>query len=174
MWSCEGAENWDLSLNHDISPPQLDPDDAFGILNHQNLDNVGRINTPRPLPISETLPQIDLPVSESPDTSSARVEGLALDRDPHRSTQLIGFSNESDPFLLQRWPYNTSDEVDFFMVTYRKANPSTNPPVHFLQSKVDTASQARDLIENCMSMRDTRDELEQLVGIDMGVALLNL
>lgn len=109
---------------------------------------------------------------------------LSIDQRPDYSTQLIGFSNESDPFSLEHFPYNNLDEVEFFRVTYRKfssRNPSSRtgdtsgyPPLHFLQSQTGTAVEARRIIDECMSSSDDRANLEKFVDKNAGVALVKL
>lgn len=102
----------------------------------------------------------------------------SLDQRPDLTSIFIGYSNESDPFLLEHFPFNTSDEVDFLMVTYRRpsAVPVSpgNPPSHILQSPPHYVSQGRDAISKCMAMSDERDKLEQMVDTETGVALLRL
>lgn len=96
-----------------------------------------------------------------------------------RSTSFIGYSNESDPFLLEHYPYSASDELDFFMVTYRR--PSLlqgvsvgHPPIHFLQSKPQAALQNQEAMGACLALKNERDVLNDLVSVEMGVALLRL
>ncbi|KAM0206384.1 hypothetical protein ACHAQI_008300 [Fusarium lateritium] len=105
-------------------------------------------------------------------------EKLSFDQKPNYSTSFIGFSNESDPFSLNHFPYTSTDEVDFFRVTYRKQQDQShgrvNFPVHFLQSHTDTASKAQNIAEKCMSSIDDRESLEKLVDRDTGVALVRL
>ncbi|KAM3532037.1 hypothetical protein NHJ13051_000413 [Beauveria bassiana] len=96
----------------------------------------------------------------------------------HRSTSFIGYSNESDPFLLEHYPYSASDELDFFMVTYRRPSLQGvsvgHPPIHFLQSKPQAALQNQEAMGACLALKNERDVLNDLVSVEMGVALLRL
>lgn len=95
-----------------------------------------------------------------------------------RSSTFIGYSNESDPFLLEHYPHNAADELDFFMVTYRRPSPDDVPagslPIHFLQSKPQAASESKDVMAGCLAIDDERALLDKLVDAEMGVALIRL
>jgi hypothetical protein len=96
----------------------------------------------------------------------------AMDLKPGHSTTFIGYSNESDPFALDHFPYDKEDELDFFRVTYKRFTQyesgqelTRNPPVHFLQSQTETAVEARKTINEC---------LPKLDGNAAGAALVKL
>ncbi|OAA64951.1 fungal specific transcription factor domain protein [Cordyceps fumosorosea ARSEF 2679] len=95
-----------------------------------------------------------------------------------RSTSFIGYSNESDPFLLEHYPYNAADELDFFMVTYRRPSSQPvsagHPPIHFLQSKPQAVLQNQEAMTGCLALKNERDLLNEIVSVEMGVALLRL
>ncbi|OAA80608.1 fungal specific transcription factor domain protein [Akanthomyces lecanii RCEF 1005] len=95
-----------------------------------------------------------------------------------RSTSFIGYSNESDPFLLEHYPYNAADELDFFMVTYRRPSllglSAGHAPIHFLQSRPQAALQSQETMAGCLALKNERDLLHDLVSVEMGVALLRL
>ncbi|KAJ6783921.1 hypothetical protein PWT90_03788 [Aphanocladium album] len=95
-----------------------------------------------------------------------------------RSTSFIGYSNESDPFLLEHYPYDATDELDFFMVTYRQPSLQIaargHPPTHFLQSKPQAALQSQEAMANSLALNDERSLLNELITVDMGIALLRL
>lgn len=97
---------------------------------------------------------------------------------PHMSSVFIGYSNESDSFLLENYPYNSSDELDFFMVRYRRPSqhkPSGGwPPVHLLQSKAQSVSEGQEAMQKCLALEDERTLLKELVDVETGVALLRL
>ncbi|XWW93060.1 hypothetical protein V2A60_000988 [Cordyceps javanica] len=115
--------------------------------------------------------------SLGPDASSRPELQATLDRHD-RSTSFIGYSNESDPFLLEHYPYNTADELDFFMVTYRRPSlqpvSAGYPPIHFLQSKPQAPLQNQEAMSGCIALKNEQDLLNALVSFDMGVALLRL
>lgn len=95
---------------------------------------------------------------------------------PSHSTTFIGYSNESDPFALESFPYDKDGEVDFFRVTYRKIGPTDGPsyPLHFLHSQTGTATESRKIVDECLPDLDDRTHLEKLVDVDNGVALVRL
>lgn len=99
-------------------------------------------------------------------------EQHSLDQRTGHSTIFIGHSNESVPFLVNRFPHNGRDEIDFFRVTYRKV--SSNPPFHFLQSQAGTAIESRGVVNECLPDVDDRTKLEALVDRTAGAALVRL
>ena len=122
------------------------------------------------LPTFEQTPPEDVPAVISPPTQPP--ERLSIDQRPHYSTSFIGFSNESDPFSLEHFPYTKDDEVDFYRVTYRRQ--TGDAPLHFLQSRTETAVEGQNVISGCMSSLDVREYLEGLVDKETGVALVKL
>ncbi|KAJ4004102.1 hypothetical protein NW766_011959 [Fusarium irregulare] len=122
------------------------------------------------LPTFEQTPPEDVPAVISPPTQPP--ERLSIDQRPHYSTSFIGFSNESDPFSLEHFPYTKDDEVDFYRVTYRRQ--TGDAPLHFLQSRTETAVEGQNVISGCMSSLDEREYLEGLVDKETGIALVKL
>ncbi|CAG9946115.1 unnamed protein product [Clonostachys rosea f. rosea IK726] len=127
------------------------------------------------------------PVAGPPQPSSrahhASSPHVSIDDQADYSAQMIGFSNESDPFFLQHFPYNDVGELKFFRVVYRKPDilssgipneSSHSTPVHLLQSHNQTASLAIELTERCLSQNHDRERVQQLVDSTMGVALVRL
>lgn len=155
------------------TPSNFHAGESFNNFQHQHLLNSNSIHQPG-LGIADTNPQSDSSRPGRRTVPPSTVDQPPLDPNSDHCTQFIGYSNESDPFILQQWPYNSTDEVDFFLVTYRNPAALTDPPVHFLRSKAGTASQARDLIDECMSLKNDREQLEQLVDVEMGVTLVRL
>lgn len=104
---------------------------------------------------------------------------VSLSSRPSHSTTLIGYSNESDPFALNSFPYDEDGEVDFFRVTYRKIGRSDGPsgpryPLHFLHSQNGTATESRKIVDECLPDLDDRARLDRLVDINNGTALVRL
>lgn len=161
------------------------------------------IPTPWPLSMEQDViepPAFDIQNSEMPDFWSPQFRdtalGMTVGNSPNlepaqistghhttlnwqgRSSTFIGYSNESDPFLLEHYPYNADDELDFFMVTYRRPSPQDVtigfPPVHFLQSKAQAASEGQEAMSNCFAVKNEKELLHGLVGPDMSLALLRL
>ncbi len=108
----------------------------------------------------------------------------ALEPDSNCSTQFIGFSSESDPFLLNHFPYDENHEVRFFQVTYRNfptyvppasiQSLSASAPIHFLQSQVTTASEGLRVVKGSNAGLNCRENLEAIVDGVTGAALLKL
>ncbi|KAM5352950.1 hypothetical protein ACJ41O_005672 [Fusarium nematophilum] len=183
IWSGEEGINWNIQLSHSTQQETDNSSRPFHFLGDGELPDLGPIGGDTP---SDDFQNVDARNRMSVEASASPTipfERLSLDQRPDHSTQLIGFSNESDPFSLQHFPYNNVDEVDFFRVTYRKFSPRTSsrnngsseyPPLHFLQSQTGTAIEARRIVDGCMSSNDDREELEKLVDVNTGVALVRL
>lgn len=171
MWS-DGGNSWDIGLDHSI-PSGAEHDQAFDMIASDESPGLGLID-------EQTPDQHTYRTAETSTSPPVTPEHPSLDQKPGCSASLIGFSNESDPFSLQGFPYNHADEVDFFRVTYRKMSSSSKTtefpggPTHFLQSHEQTASEARSILEKCMSSNDDRETLKKLVDENMGVALVKL
>lgn len=182
-WSSQGEMDWNVSLNQCAQPSIGDTGRTFQFLGGDEMPALATEGNAR----SGSVQNIDAmnPTSaEIPARSCTAFERRSIDQRPDHSTQLIGFSNESDPFSLQHFPYNNLDEVDFFRVSYRKVSarnsllsnnePSGHPPLHFLQSQTGTAVEARRIVDECMVPSDGRENLERLVDRTAGVALVKL
>ncbi|EGX90473.1 fungal specific transcription factor domain protein [Cordyceps militaris CM01] len=126
-----------------------------------------------PYAVAETVA-----TAENRDEIPPRPEARATLNRHDRSTSFIGYSNESDPFLLEHYPYGAADELDFFMVTYRRPSPQNvaagHPPIHFLQSKPQAPLQNQEAMASCLALQNERHLLNDLVSVEMGVALLRL
>ncbi|KAM0499438.1 hypothetical protein ACHAP8_005594 [Fusarium lateritium] len=152
--SGEADINWDLSFNHQ--------DQAFDFLTNGELPSLDYINeqTPPELRNIAYSPSIAM-TAQAPADQSTPVERLSMDQRADCSTSLIGFSNESDPFSLDHFPYGSSDEVDFLRVTYRRQEQQDHEPtLHFLQSQTATAVEGQKVMENCIAPLDDRKHLE--------------
>ncbi|KAF4470561.1 Transcriptional activator DAL81 [Fusarium albosuccineum] len=181
FWPGEDGINWNIPFNHSLQSNTGTPNRAFDFLRDGELPDLGPIDDGTPPENADAINRMRTDVSGSPSSTS---EGLSIDLKPKHSTQLIGFSNESDPFALHHFPYNHLDEVDFFRVTYRiqpgRGSSSRNdgssecPPIHFLHSQTGTAVEIRKVVDQCMSSIDDREHLEKLVDRDAGVALVRL
>lgn len=171
-----GADiDWNLSLD--------------GVNDHgQSFDFFADGELPSLEPIEDQTPPdmyrdsgMDITSTDRPDGLTSIFERLSFDERPNYSTSLIGHSNESDPFSLNHFPYASTNEVDFFRVTYRKQQPlqdqthgQAHAPVHFLQSHTETSAKGQNIVQGCMCSLDDRDNLERLVDKDTGVALVKL
>ncbi|KAM3456209.1 hypothetical protein MY3296_001806 [Beauveria thailandica] len=172
----DSAPSFEQSVG-DMMPAQWSPD----------LEQLGQTGTfMQDIPSFWSLPYEDASVADAADIVEPSIGNevpsrpqtqTTLNRED-RSTSFIGYSNESDPFLLEHYPYGASDELDFFMVTYRRPSlqgvSAGHPPVHFLQSKPQAALQNQEAMGNCLALENERDVLNDLVSVEMGVALLRL
>ncbi|KAJ5825088.1 transcriptional regulator family: Fungal Specific TF [Penicillium robsamsonii] len=139
------------------------------------LDTFGRESISEILPIDSTgrlgLNTADNSPSWSHSSQPEGLEELTFDQKPDFSSQLFGFSGESDPFLLRNYPYDESGEVKFFRLIYRMAsNTAAGPesdntvppeaqqgtslagavPVYFLQNHSQTVSRSLQAVEKCL------------------------
>ncbi|PNY23683.1 Transcriptional activator protein DAL81 [Tolypocladium capitatum] len=176
-WSGDANTNWDIRVRQHGPPTHDDSSGGLNILQDTELSDMWPLETPAIIG-GEYLNPREQTTPENPSGLPSSVEHSALDQRHNYSSSFIGYSNESDSFLLEYFPYNSSDEVDFFMVTYRKPSrvsvSTGHPPVHILQSRAQATLEGREIIGKCMSIINERDRLEQLVDNDTGVALVRL
>jgi hypothetical protein len=152
-------------LQGQLTPPPLPLLDLEGF--HESARSLQQPNTPAQLNNTGDMRK---------ETSSTIV---SLTGRPSHSTTLIGYSNESDPFALDSFPYDKDGEVDFFRVTYRKIGHSDSAsgppyPLHFLHSQPGTAAESRKIADECLPNFDDRAHLEGLVDVNNGIALVRL
>lgn len=179
MLSSQGGIDWDLSMSHTALPSIENGDRAFQFLGNGKLPDLGSLEGDSPLDDLQNMDARNRVSTETSASPSVPLQRLSIDQRPNHVTQLIGYSNESDPFCLEHFPYNDREEVDFFRVSYRRFSAQSGeapgyPPVHFLQSQAETAIEARRVIDECMSANDDRENLEKLVDKPAGVALVKL
>lgn len=131
---------------------------------------------PSPLPLLDLDPDMVEEARPFQPVNKTNPAIVSLSGRPSHSTTFIGYSNESDPFALDSFPYDKDGEVDFFRVTYRKIGRSDGPsyPLHFLHSQTGTATESRKIADECLPNLDDRAHLERLVDVDNGVALVHL
>ncbi|KAK1594611.1 fungal-specific transcription factor domain-containing protein [Colletotrichum navitas] len=165
MWPNNSPLNWDLGNGQ--LPQNLEfQDSPAAFLQPSQGRNVisGGEGTPQPARDSAV---------EEPNMKCAH-DRSSLDQRPNHSTTFIGLSNESDPFLVDHFPYNDHDEVDFFRVTYRNVTVDKSLPLHFLQSQTRTATESQRVLNNCLSEVDEREKLEGIVDKATGASLVRL
>ena len=172
----DNSANWGFAdddfirqvLDNDVSPPAFSSMPLFD----RDPTHSGAISDELSQRIGETD---DWREPLAPNTGGSLLP-ISLDHRKDCSTTMIGFSNESDPFALNGFPYNNQDEIDFFRVTYRRLSPkeSTDHPLHFLQSQSLTATETRKVVEDCTPKLDDRTHLESLVDHANGAALVRL
>lgn len=183
IWSAQGEPHWDFPINH--TPPSVQESHGRAFrLQDESLLGLDSMQGHAPRPTQQNSGAVERMVTEASPASPSDLEHRSLDKKPGRSAALIGFSNESDPFLLDHYPYDSTDECQFFKVIYRKLATAVSPsptgglinsaPVHILQSHSDTATEARTLVDKCFSSTDERKHLEELVDSETGIALVKL
>ena len=119
-------------------------------------------------------------------------ESFSLDHSSDFSPQIFGFTNESDPWLLNWFPFDTEDELKFFKIIYRKMgdrsphsdhalarmDPAETLPVHFVRSHRQTVVNAVDMADSYLSGGGGEEadaaELRTLVNPELGTALVRL
>ncbi|KAF9770565.1 hypothetical protein IL306_011873 [Fusarium sp. DS 682] len=174
IFSPGGGINWDLSFG------QHGMDQPFDFFSNGELPNLEPIDDPTPSDDYGDIAIATSATTDLPASPTAPFERLSFDQRPDHSTSLIGFSNESDPFSLNHFPYSSCDEVDFYRVAYRRQQYAhdqafpANPPIHFLQSQTGTAIESQKIVDKCMSSLGDREHLEKLVDRETGVALVKL
>jgi hypothetical protein len=119
----------------------------------------------------------------------------SLDGRPGYSSQLIGLSNETDPFLLRHYQYDTRDTFQMIGLDFRKVTddinmqgptissqssqiPVSDMPVQFAMTNEEICEEDVKIIDKDFSGSNTEAEdhalLYQIVPIDFGSRLLKL
>jgi len=107
----------------------------------------------------------------------------SLDTYHDYTSQLFGLSGESDPYLLDFYPYGKNHEFRFSKVIYRQLQkerhgPSRTLPTQFLLShnSITAAAQARAELDAAVTgnMLTDREELDQLISEDHQVPLFEM
>lgn len=120
---------------------------------------------------------------------------FSLDERPGYSSQLIGLSNETDPFLLRHYQYDTQDTFQMIGLDFRKvtddinmqgptisSQPSLIPvsdiPIQFAMTNEEICEEDVKIIDKDFFGSNTEAEdhalLYQLVPLDFGSRLLKL
>ncbi|KAH8806111.1 fungal-specific transcription factor domain-containing protein [Xylogone sp. PMI_703] len=134
------------------------------------------------------------------DTESSNLGEYSLDRRAGYSSQLIGLSGESDPFLLRHFSYRASDNYPMFKLDYRKMVDDTNLqqyatdaeplhiprlpagefPVQFMMVNEDICEESTESPHSASSTcSDTQEEkdrasVERIVPFDLHSRLVKL
>lgn len=188
QYTASSADNALMEASAGLSPNFEQPSgDGLSIQWSSELEQLGQNETfMQDIPGFWSLPYDDSSMMEAASTVDPTIGNDAMSRPStqatidrqDRSTSFIGYSNESDPFLLEHYPYNGADELDFFMVTYRRPSllgaSAGHAPIHFLQSRPQATLQSQEAMAACLTLNNERELLHDLVSVDMGVALLRL
>ncbi|KAK2018539.1 fungal-specific transcription factor domain-containing protein [Colletotrichum eremochloae] len=166
IWPSNSPLNWDLGNSQLAHNLEFQDSSAAFLEPLRGHDVVSRDE-------GALQPARDSAVEESSNTECVP-ERSSLDERPNHSTTFIGFSNESDPFLVNHFPHNDQDEIDFFRVTYRNVTGDKSQPRHFLQSQTGTAAESQRVLNECLPKVDEREKLENIVDKATGAALVRL
>ncbi|KAK7902282.1 hypothetical protein LTR67_001927 [Exophiala xenobiotica] len=120
---------------------------------------------------------------------------FSLDERPGYSSQLVGLSSETDPFLLRHYQYDTRDTFRMFALDFRKVTddinmpgpaassqssqiPASDIPVQFVMTDEEICKEDVKLIDTDFAGFNTEAEdhalLYRIVPIDLGSRLLKL
>ena len=132
------------------------------------------------------------PMAITSKQSESNFEDYSFDQHQDFSSQIFGFTNESDPYLLNCFPVDTEDELKFFRLIYRKMEdngqntnhtstlPSSGevPPTHFLRSHRQTVTHTVEMVDSYLSggggSETDAAELLSLVDLELGSVLIRL
>jgi hypothetical protein len=110
-------------------------------------------------------------VPTSPDCNSTEAH---LDTNNDLNPQILGYSGDMDPYLLQSYQYNTSDTFKFKQLSIRSVRQGSTP-IQFLLSQPGLFSQSRHEMGLHQTSSDvSRRELESVVPVDTGQRLISL
>ncbi|KAL6247635.1 Fungal specific transcription factor [Rhinocladiella similis] len=144
--------------------------------------------------------QEDLPENLPPDKQEAPRNGewssdFSLDERPGYSSQLVGLSSETDPFLLRHYQYDGRDTFRMFALDFRKVTddinmpgpsastqpsqvPASDIPVQFVMTDEKICKEDVKLVDTDFAGFNTEAEdhamLYKIVPIDLGSRLLKL
>lgn len=120
---------------------------------------------------------------------------FSLDDRPGYSSQLIGLSSETDPFLLRHYQYDMRDTFRMFGLDFRKVTddmnmrrpaglsqssqiPASDIPVQFVMTNEEICDEDVKIIDKDFSGSNTEATdhalLYKIVPIDLGSRLLKL
>ncbi|OAK93752.1 hypothetical protein IQ06DRAFT_235692 [Phaeosphaeriaceae sp. SRC1lsM3a] len=97
-----------------------------------------------------------------------------IDADRSQNPQILGYSGDMDPYLLQHYQFDASGSFRFKQLTIQSAS-SGSIPIQFLLSQPELLSFSRQemgLLQAPYSV--AREELETLVSVDTGARLISL
>lgn len=144
--------------------------------------------------LREVVPE-DLPMEKHALRLEEWSMDYSLDGRPGYSSQLIGLSSETDPFLLRHYQYDTRDTFQMKALDFRKITddinmkastntaqsskiPACEIPVQFVMTNEEICEEDVKIIDQDFSGANTEAEdhalLYQLVPIDFGSRLLKL
>ncbi|KAF9880820.1 hypothetical protein CkaCkLH20_01862 [Colletotrichum karsti] len=108
-----------------------------------------------------------------PPQSAELLAPASLDAKPDHNAQIIGLSGESDPYLLQHYRFDESDECAFQQLRIRNMGVDDGVPVQFMVQHNSLASRAQPG-DFGLNESDIKNEVASMVSDDVGKRLLNL
>jgi hypothetical protein len=114
------------------------------------------------------------PEQRSPDRFASTSAERELDATNSLNPQILGYSGDMDPYLLQHYYYNASGTFKFKQLTIQSV-ASGSVPTHFLLSQPELFSFSRQEMGLSPTLHNVyREELETLVSVDTGTRLIAL
>ncbi|KIW57767.1 hypothetical protein PV05_02327 [Exophiala xenobiotica] len=154
----------------------------------------GVANGTNPSDKDDVLENLPLEKQEAPRNGDWSSD-FSLDERPGYSSQLIGLSSETDPFLLRHYQYDTRDTFRMFALDFRKITddinmpeptavsqssqiPASDIPVQFVMTDEEICKDDVKIIDTDFAGSNTEAEdhalLYKIVPIDLGSRLLKL
>ena len=154
----------------------------------------GVANGTNPSDKDDVLENLPLEKQEAPRNGDWSSD-FSLDERPGYSSQLIGLSSETDPFLLRHYQYDTRDTFRMFALDFRKVIddvnmpgptassqssqiPASDIPVQFVMTDEEICKDDVKIIDQDFAGSNTEAEdhalLYKIVPIDLGSRLLKL
>lgn len=161
---------------HSGSPHEAE----FDLLANHFLNEIGEV----PFDVHDTRMYLDdglSPQALFTDRNMQRSPNLlttpakpGIDADRSQNPQILGYSGDMDPYLLQHYQFDASGSFRFKQLTIQSAS-SGSIPIQFLLSQPELLSFSRQemgLLQAPYSV--AREELETLVSVDTGARLISL
>lgn len=116
----------------------------------------------------------NMEVGQSPDLLNFTSAETQLDANDSLHPQILGYSGDMDPYLLQNYRFDGSGTFKFKQLSIHSVSQGNNP-VQFLLSQPRIFSLSRQEMVNLEPLPDTaRAELETVVSADTGLRLIAL
>jgi hypothetical protein len=113
-------------------------------------------------------------LERSPNCLASTSADKEIDATDNENPQILGYSGDMDPYLLQHYHYDASGAFKFKQLTIQSVS-SGSVPTQFLLSQPELFSFSRQEMGLSSYPHDVhRQELETLVSIDTGTRLISL
>ena len=162
---------------------------------HQNDASGFNTNGKAPASLTEEVSEILPPEKQEALRDGEWSNEFSLDECPGYSSELIGLSNETDPFLLRHYQYDIQDKFQMYGLDFRKVTddknmqrpaishqssqiPANDIPVQFVMTNEEIYEEDAKIIDKDFAGSNTEAEdhalLYQIVPVDFGSRLLKL